>query len=362
MAGGESATPVFALLGHGNEAPIPYEDRERVPVGVTVVLFSAPGWPLPLYEAESIWGAMTDRPDLFQTPVQNKATIEDLLHMRMRIYEAGAPLPPMIFYPEGSMLSPGGIPRYYPAGVYKLPTTFPMMTAQSIQRIGGLTRADINRLYSGEENQMFRDLFEPILQRDGVIPLQRLKEFQFPIHTLLTRPGVYYLLNCRFVQGLKDRVDNFLRTIVSRISDGSNAEINTMKQQFRNSIQEMLGDNHTYPEHKLDSIRSILKGESRIPGVNNTQPALTNANLQSLLANPDINERTRELHKFIQEKRRLLAEFEADFGALQQRILLTRTLSNAHQMERYGRGGSKRKRRRTRKNHSLNRKRRTHGK
>lgn len=361
MAGGEPATPVFALLGHGNEESIPYEERRPVPEGVTVVLFTEPGQSLPVWQAELIWDGMRENPELFRDPVENKARIQELTGATLRIYQSGAPLPAMVYYPEGSVVSAFGPTRYFPTGLYPIPVPFPTMAGKSIQKSGALVRENIEKLYSGEYNQRFRDLFESELQQTGRVTLRKLKEFQFPIQDILQQPGVYYLLNCRFIKGLQDRVDTFLKNVLSRIVNGGYEYANEMKDDFRSAIQTILNNRTIIPEKKLDSIRIQIQLRSGIPNVNTIEGSYTNEELQHELRNSELDSNSREYFEFLQLKRNLLAEFEHEFGALQQRVRLTRTLSNAHQMERYGRGG-RRKRRRTRKRHSLNRKRQTHGK
>jgi len=362
MAGGEPATPVFALLGHGNEESIPYEERRPVPEGVTVVLFTEPGQPLPVWQAERIWDGMQENPELFQNPVANKARIQERTGTTLRIYESGAPLPAMIYYPEGSISLSDGSTRYFPAGLYPIPVPFPTMAGMSIQKSGALVRENIEQLYSGDYNQRFRDLFKAELQQTGRVTLRKLREFQFPIQTILQQPGVYYLLNCRFIKGLQDRVDTFLNHVLSRLVNGGHEDTNEMKDDFRSAIQTILKNRTIIPEKKLDYIRFQIQLQSGIPNVNTIEGPFTNEELQHELSNSELDSNSREYFEFLQFKRNLLAEFEHEFGALQQRVRLTRTLSNAHQANRYGRGGSKRTRRRTRKRHSLNRKRQTHGK
>jgi hypothetical protein len=351
------ATPVYMLLGHGNEEVVEYDARLPVPEGYTVVLLSFPGQPLSTYEADRVWGVMASNPDLFRNPVENRVEIRKQTGIQMRIYEAGIPCPEMRYYPEGSMDLRGSYgqiagKRYYPAGMYTLPVPFPSLDNQVYTGSYSLPISQIPTLYSGDLNERIRTRLLELPVVNDSIPIASLKSVEYPIHDVLTfaGPGIYYFFNCRYVKGLNDRFQAFIHQIVTDLkalkSVETYEEIQSIVDILVLQLERLKADGRK-PEDKLSVLRSLLLPGSGLPGDPNEFYA-TNEDITEWLEVPHDSEA-----KLMDLKRRYVRLFDADFGELQRRLGLIRVASQRLQNERYPypttrKGGRRKKRRSTR--------------
>ena len=393
-----SETPVYAVIGHGSEEPIPFEERFVVPEGYTIVLLTKPGQPFSSDSAESVWETMFKNANLFTNPVANKQAIEESTNVSLRIYEPGSRIPDMRYNPESFFpyqpAPPSFIKGHKPlarpayilhAGIYKLPLEFGNFDSKRIN--GGLmnhfsgyraltyshlTYLQLQSLYSGDAN---KKILEKIIERFGATPpVERLKELTYQIQDLLPMngPGVYYFFNCRYVRGLQTKLFDFidryiaeLKKQISRMDEKMPPEPKTKEEsmiysQWRSfwyllyrdfgSIRDLLTELRTasnmLPEEKLLWLRNILLNGSYLEGNNSLKGAapIENEALQNTVTRMLALERVpNHNHFFAPINRIFLKEFDEEFGTLQTRLHAIRTMSNVAQ-KKYNGGKRKTKR------------------
>ena len=229
-------SPIFAVIGHGNEEPLNYGARLPVPSGTTVITLTKPGQPFSEDDAKRMWESMYEDPIMFNNPVANKGEIERLTQIQMRIYEAGTPMPPLRFSPESHFQTREvGISSYklLIAGIYKLPLPSKYLSNKSLVWSDApklLNKKEINQLYSGEANKQIREDIERLAggnlnTRDlRVANLTNEALFSYPIEDVLAMngPGIYYFFNCRYVKGLKAKLSNFITRVLTDIKNAKN--------------------------------------------------------------------------------------------------------------------------------------------
>jgi hypothetical protein len=392
------ATPVFAVVGHGNEEPVPFNDRPIVPEGYTVVLLTKPGLPYTGENAGRLWESMYYTPDLYRNPVVNKEEIEARTYNHLRIYEEGSPMPAMRYYPHAVH---EGTKETNAAGIYKLPLSFPSIRAQGIMfedltkdKNRTLTAKEFQDLYSGNENRQIR---EKIIEVAGNPPsVQKIinKDFFYAIEDVLAMngPGVYYFMNCRYVK-IKQRIDNFVQRVFEDIEREIQELIaleptdldspqhrrwaielggfDYLLSEFRNKLKYLRkpgGENFAATrlvEDKLPAIRKVLVERTSEEG--NTvyktyrfsdNSARAGYNIMRSLNVTKYNDYERAVG-FL--KKRYLKWFDDEFSPIMQFVPIARSRSEAGQAK-YIRTvpaptGGKRKSRRNKKNRKTRRRR-----
>jgi hypothetical protein len=392
------AAPVFAVIGHGNEEPVEYEERTKVPPGYTVVLLTKPGQPFAAMDASFLWEKMYNEPSLFQDPIANKALIETAsAGNQLRIYEEGAPMPAMRYYPQSYFPEPS---RYASklllAGIYKLPLPYPHMESKSItgSTTGALTESQFQELYSGDANRILRENIQEIAG-PRILMYKLLDEnlFMYKIEDLLAMngPGVYYFFNCRYVKGLKAKIEDFigriradyasvLRTTFPEPTDSKDLSLWTSHgyalrgvfNRFNLLLQELLQATNMLPEEKLPWLRNILldgtylEGDEELIKIKERE-VLSNANLMVTIDKVRALQGTQSGfwhrdnvdHFLALQKRKYLQMFDEEFGPLLRRLPLTRQKSNLGQAKYTRTGGKQKRRSRQKTNRNTKRKRKT---
>lgn len=389
-------TPVFAVIGHGNEEPVEFNERPPVPPGYKVVLLTKPGQPFSELNASYLWKKMVSEPNLFENPIAAKHEIEtdNPDDVQFRIYEEGAPMPDMRFYPNSFFRSERES-KILLAGIYRLPLPFPSLHTGSKSGLGTatsiITEEDINTLYSGDENRQIR---ADILARFGVTSriyeiaglVEGQPEFSYTIEEVLAMngPGVYYFFNCRYVKGLQKKLDGFLGRLyldIQKTKDKLELEMpevpfskntqairelwftrwfiaNQEISAFKNRLKELEGASSMLPEDKLRWLRNILLEGSLLPENNSLRgKPSSNNNIRAFMNNyKQLKGPEKGFHLTVFNKQNILAElkrrhlalYDEEFGSLFRHLPMTRQKSSVGQ-EKYTRKGGKRKGRKTRR-------------
>lgn len=382
-AGSEIDTYVY--LGHGNEEAVPYEEREVVPEGSTVVSFTKPGEGIHSTVTNKIISIMRTNPGLFKDPVQNKEEIERITGEQIRIYKAGSLMPTLHYYPVNDGPGARGQWNFYASGVYKLPLQYFNNLYETI-KFSPLDTTKLEGLFQGDPNQ---SLLQTLLSGDfrnqsGRPSLEKLQNFEYPAIDMIG-PGVHYFLNCRGVKGLRQRVETFFQDLVRDLDkreedlnlylqlESVNKEaleyihrkvINSFKQSLlalKPRVPALTSEN--LAERKLEGIRKLL--ESRAPkNVDNIYENKDNQKICTTMI-PKICEKIRslEVHQSNDIPRSIVDEvfeqenpvawdrsimtaliltpiqkkyaqiFDEIFGALQTSLPVTRQLSNSGQAQ-----------------------------
>lgn len=117
---------VYVFTGHGYEYVKPFEERKKLPEGVTLVTFTECGMPTQIPDIIRVFEKMKQK-EPFVNPVRDKKKIETLLGKGLRVYAPGDPYPPLYYMPVGEHNPPErkGEPYtiYFKSGVHKLPIT-----------------------------------------------------------------------------------------------------------------------------------------------------------------------------------------------------------------------------------------------
>ena len=351
MAEGGPIPKSYVYIGHGNETTLPYEERQIVPEGHTIVLFRAPGRPLEGYVAKDIWKTMVDHPDLFHDPITNKKAIEDLLYDKIRIYPAGSRMPPMNYFPFSGMLTPPY--DFYTGGIYTIPLPFKDLTYTPTNYI--VSQSIIHEKYPGDLNKPIRDALLSLFKGKKDLPLSILNTLEYPIQDALslTGPGVHYFFNCRYIKGLKMKMTGLIQEAIQELNVIINELIQHTKQmimkykspltvlEYNPEIEELLGykkeleeiQNHInrdVPEDYLDKLRgfflkdSFLEDEGRKTDTGEPN-IISPEELQNYLTGEKPEGRT------LQFKRKYYQKYKDLFETLRKQINITRRKSINYQ-------------------------------
>ena len=374
-----SSPDVFLYLGHGNEEPVPYEERPLVPAGTTVVLLTTSGKKLDSTTASALLSEMQRNSDLFKDPLANKEIIEASNSLlKLRIYPEGSPMPVMNYWPESSMEPTYGTEfTFFEAGIFK----FPFIPSLKYKRYESevIPIQNIAVLYPGDENQPLRAQIQSMAEPHGVVPLQKIKSIRYTTPELVAAkgPGVHYFLNCRyvadlkvksmgfisptikeysdFVQSIKSPVKNRLQTI-ERALQKRNIPANTRKKLVQDKkdaeeelftiwhdyelhlgrLQKIRNNTNTIPEDKLIYFRHALAKNSYLNANHQKHEPLSNENF-----NAQIRPKQNIASRHSTFKRNAVRKFNSVFGNLRTRLRLTRQKSQEFQ-----RGLTKTRRRR----------------
>ncbi len=368
MASGDPSPDVFVYIGHGNEQPVPYNERPKVPEGSTVVLFTEPGKAFSGTNAFIVTELMKNNPKLFENPMKHKAEIEENTGVKMRIYPEGAPMPVINYWPEGSQpnqLVYHGM-SFYTSGIFKLPLPFKTLYKHDYDRMG-IPVGDIAILYPGEENAELRDLIRsnPSPGNSSIIPIYNIKQIKYTTPELVTKKGtgVHYFLNCRYVENLRNTIGKFVEPIYAELAplltyiDPHNIygtpgliDARAFKREL-NKIQRL-----NLPENRLVPLRKELVEHSGLEGDSQSSSVQTN---EEFAANT-IDSLNDPYTKFAILKRKYTKKFNEQFRPLQNKLKLTRQKSEEFQRGLFSPGGgagagSSSRKRRTRKSRTRRR-------
>jgi hypothetical protein len=189
MSDGDRSTPVYIMLGHGDEELLPPKYRLTVPRGITLVTITECG----VLSYDSNIGRLMDvlhdlrtrRPDVIRDPRKHKLYLQRLLGFEIHVYKPGDQFP-LLRYSSTSNFSNG----YELSGIVDLDT---------------LTDADIGSTYtvtpySGPGNTMTNDdlidAYRKSIHPQAHNPYRRV-EIQEVFDYF--REGVFYFTACRDV-------------------------------------------------------------------------------------------------------------------------------------------------------------------
>jgi hypothetical protein len=361
-----SSPDIFVYVGHGNEEPIPYNERPRVPERTTAVSFTKSGKPLPYTNASYVWTLMKTQPELFQDPLRNKDEIEEKTATTLRIYPEGAPMPLLNYWPESSFENATGIVNQFGlAGIYRFPLTAIFLKDTLSSPV--LTSSQIDRFYQGEDNAELRaQLKGMISSTHPYASVAQIKTIKYTAPEVLSKygKGIHYFLNCRYVADLREKSRAFMYPMIAEyeafINDAKKGLQTKLKdieaklkkpnrnsnranlQRQKTEIKELLDDFYEYerqlyylqlipdknnlPEDKLIYFRHALAQNSYLNANHQKHEPMTNEQF-----NAQIRPKQNLASRHSTFKRNAVRKFNSTFGTLRARLPITRQKSQEFQ-------------------------------
>jgi hypothetical protein len=232
-----SSPDIFVYVGHGNEEPIPYNERPRVPEGTIAVSFIKSGKPLPYINASYVWTLMKKQPELFQDPLGNKDEIEEKTGTTLRIYPEGAPMPLLNYWPESSFENATGVVNQFGlAGIYRFPLTADFLKDTLSSPF--LTSSQIDRFYQGEDNAELRAKLKSMIpSNQSIVTVEQIKTIKYTAPEVLAKygKGIHYFINCRYVADLKAKSTAFMIPMIAEYE----AFINDAKKDLQTKLKDI---------------------------------------------------------------------------------------------------------------------------
>lgn len=221
----ETARPnMYIILGHGTEQFVPFNTRERIPDGYTLVTLAQCGvvttekQVCPMVEAF----ATPAKEELLANPEKNKGAIRDMIGgTKINVYKSGMLYPKLsvqLYLDFASLKGPVG-KRIMKSGTYKFPLNAdafqigvgPTFCDKIFEEIPPYEGGPFPKAAGEIFTKMFQESFVPtpaeveaVVQKNGRRVDKIKKELTVPIENIFKNgPGIYYFVVCR---SLKDTI------------------------------------------------------------------------------------------------------------------------------------------------------------
>jgi hypothetical protein len=227
-----SSRDVFVLMGHGNEVPIEFNDRRKVPDGKIIVLLAEYGKPVKSYHGEEIWESMAKNPEVFLRPESEEAkkmltgAFGDTIH----VYYPGDRIPKFLYYPF-LVQNQGGRWSAYPSGIFKLDMAKETGYALPTNGSGKMKKLNVSRgsvpwdtIFSGEENKEF---LKNIREKNSSFIAPSMYHRKEEIEKVFVKDsdklldelpdGIHYFMSCRLIKGQAAQVAAFFDKLLKDI-------------------------------------------------------------------------------------------------------------------------------------------------
>jgi hypothetical protein len=210
----------FLVLGHGVENPIEFEERKKIPDGITLVTLAECGLTTSIEEVCPGLQAFTnpDFRDIILNPKKNKAIIESFLKKKIHVYEKDKPYPDLSVQLYTDWSDDESV-EVFKSGLYKFP-----IAIDDIQIGEGATLCEKAfssfAPYNGYLKEMPDDFDPKPMYKGSIFPKLTdieaklsetkrsdvfKKSFTYSLENLFEEggAGVYYFVVCRAPKNIK---------------------------------------------------------------------------------------------------------------------------------------------------------------